>query len=143
MGVEVAGSGYLSPMPGTHDDLAPDPRAHHTPDTHLRRWGAVYILLALFIGSWLGQFFTQLQEFRSEQSAHREPFAWSDYLASFFSSTLENWQSEWLQLIFQAILLLGAKHFLFRVDAEDMERLEAKVDKLDRRLEQLGARTTA
>jgi hypothetical protein len=57
---------------------------------HLRRWGAVYLL---FIGSWLGQF---------------------------FASTFENWQSEWLQLIFQAILLLGAKHWLFRVDAEDL-----------------------
>jgi hypothetical protein len=31
-------------------------------------------------------------------------------------------------LIFQAILLLGAKHWLFKVDAEDLERIEAKID---------------
>ena len=95
---------------------------------HARRWGAVYVLLILFLGSWLGQFFTQLSEFRSEQRTHGEPFIWSDYWVQFFASTFENWQSEWLQLVFQAILLLGAKHWLFQVDAEDMERLENKVD---------------
>lgn len=97
---------------------------------NLRRWGAVYVLLLLFIGSWLGQFFTQLAEFRSEQQQHDQPFAWSDFMASFFSATFENWQSEWLQLIFQAILLLAAKHLLFQADAEDLERIERKIDKI-------------
>ena len=101
---------------------------------HMRRWGAVYVLLLLFLGSWAAQFVTQLSEFRGEQSMHGEPFVWSDYLAQFFASTFENWQSEWLQLIFQAILLLGAKHWIFQVDAEDMERLEKKVDAVAERL---------
>jgi disulfide bond formation protein DsbB len=101
---------------------------------HFRRWGAVYVLLALFIGSWLGQFFTQLSEVRSDQQMHEQPFVWADFLVQFFASTFENWQSEWLQLIFQAILLLGAKHWLFQVDAEDMERLEKKVDAISERL---------
>jgi len=34
---------------------------------HFRRWGAVYLLALLFLGSWLGQFFTQLVRFRGEQ----------------------------------------------------------------------------
>lgn len=97
---------------------------------HLRRWGAVYVLLMLWLGSWLGQFVSQLTEFRAEQSTHGEPFTWADFWPAFFSSTFENWQSEWLQLIFQAILLMGAKHWIFRVDAEDMERIEAKIDKI-------------
>ena len=59
---------------------------------------------------------------------------WGDYLTGFLASTLENWQSEWLQLVFQAVLLLGAKHLIFRVDAEDLERLEAKVDQINRKL---------
>jgi hypothetical protein len=102
---------------------------------HFRRWGAVYLLLILFVGSWLGQFFAQLAEFRSEQKTHAEPFVMSDYLVQFSASTFENWQSEWLQLIFQAILLLGAKHWLFQADAADMERMERKVDAIS---EQLG-----
>lgn len=85
---------------------------------HFRRWGAVYILVVLFCGSWLGQALAMMPEIESE--------GW----IRFWASTFENWQSEWLQLIFQAILLLGAKHWLFRVDAEDMERIENKLDKL-------------
>jgi hypothetical protein len=74
----------------------------------------VYVLLLLFLGSWLGHFFSQLSEFRSEQAMHGQPFMWSDYWSSFIASTLENWQSEWLQLVFQAILLLCAKHWIFK-----------------------------
>ncbi|TDE16023.1 DUF6766 family protein [Jiangella asiatica] len=101
---------------------------------HFRRWGAVYILILLFLGSWMGHFFTQLAEFRSEQQDHDQPFVWSDYLASFFASTFENWQSEWLQLIFQAVLLLAAKHLLFQADAEDLERIERKIDNIHERV---------
>lgn len=98
--------------------------------THLRRWGAVYLLLLLFLGSWLGHFFAQMSGFTAEQLQHDQVFTWSDFLPAFLSSTLENWQSEWLQLVFQAILLLGAKHLIFQVDAQDMERLERKVDRV-------------
>jgi disulfide bond formation protein DsbB len=101
---------------------------------HFRRWGAVYVLIVLFLGSWLGQLFTQISQFRTEQAMHQEPFSWGDFFAQFFASTFENWQSEWLQLIFQAILLLGAKHWLFQVDAEDLERIEKKVDAVSERL---------
>ena len=97
---------------------------------HLRRWGAVYLLLALFAGSWLGQFLTQLSQFVSEQQQHGAAFSWAEYLPTFFASTFENWQSEWLQLVFQAILLLGAKHLIFQVDAQDLERIERKLDDL-------------
>jgi disulfide bond formation protein DsbB len=101
---------------------------------HFRRWGAVYMLLVLFIGSWLGQFFSQLTQFRSEQQTHNEPFMWADFWPEFLASTFENWQSEWFQLVFQAILLMGAKHWIFKVEAEDMERLERKIDAIQDRL---------
>jgi hypothetical protein len=120
---------------GMSQDLAPDPRPNRRKDSHVRRWGAVYLLAVLFVGSWLGQFFSQLTEFRSEQQDHGQAFAWADYWPAFFASTFENWQSEWLQLVFQGILLLGAKHIIFRVDAEDMERLEAKVDRISQQLD--------
>jgi hypothetical protein len=101
---------------------------------HIRRWGAVYVLLLLFLGSWLGHFASQLVEFRNDQRAHGQSFAWADFWPAFLSSTLENWQSEWLQLVFQAVLLLGAKHWIFKVDAEDLERIEAKLDEVKDRL---------
>jgi hypothetical protein len=82
----------------------------------------------------VGQLFAQLSEFRSEQQMHGEPVVMSDFFVQFMASTFENWQSEWLQLIFQAILLLGAKHWLFQVDAEDLERVERKLDAVAERL---------
>ncbi|MEV4287364.1 hypothetical protein AB0K40_17810 [Nonomuraea bangladeshensis] len=85
---------------------------------HLRRWGAVYILVLLFAGSWAGQAVAMQATIAEE--------GWSEFWAASF----ENWQSEWLQLVFQAVLLLGAKHWLFRVEAEDLERIEAKLDQL-------------
>lgn len=75
-----------------------------------------------------------MAEFTSTQTQHGQPFQWGEFMQQFCASTFENWQSEWLQLIFQAILLLGAKHWLFRVDAEDLERIEAKVDDIKDRL---------
>ncbi|MEU3011697.1 DUF6766 family protein [Nocardia asteroides] len=97
---------------------------------HFRRWGAVYLLILLFLGSWAAQFVTQLIAYRSSQQDLGLPFTWSGYWPDFLSSTFENWQSEWLQLVFQAILLLGAKHWIFRVDAETSERIESKIDDL-------------
>ena len=52
---------------------------------HLRRWGAVWVLVALFVGSWVGQMVTMVPE-----------TGWLE----FWAATFENWQSEWLQLVF-------------------------------------------
>jgi hypothetical protein len=111
--------------------------------SHFRHWGAVYVLLILFLGSWLGQFFTQLAEFSSEQQTHGEPFVWSDFLYTYFAATLENWQSEWFQLIFQAILLMGAKHLIFATDAKDLERIEGKIDDLHQTILPAGTQRSA
>ena len=50
--------------------------------------------------SWIGQFLFQMVVVRNEAEQHGQPFTWSDFLPQFFSSlTLENWQSEFLQLV--------------------------------------------
>lgn len=97
---------------------------------HLQRWGAVYLLLGLLLGSWLGQLFAQIAEVTNEARAHRQEFEWAEFWPQFWSATFENWQSEWLQLFVQAAVLLAMKHLIFKADAEDMERLDAKFDRL-------------
>lgn len=57
---------------------------------------------ALFLLSWIGQFFFQMTVEANEASQHGQSFSWGEFLPQFFSSTLENWQSEFLQLIWQA-----------------------------------------
>jgi hypothetical protein len=53
---------------------------------------------ALFLISWVGHAIAEWQVFTDEQAAHGEEPAIGDFLAQFTSSTLENWQSEFLQL---------------------------------------------
>ncbi len=102
---------------------------------HLRYWGAVWLLLALWLGSWVGQGVFQWSEYVSTQQEHSATIQVSQFIAEFMAATLENWQSEWLQLIYQAIFLLGFKHLFFKVDAEDLERIEQKLDRALNRLD--------
>lgn len=85
---------------------------------HLRRWGAAYILLVLFLGSWAGQLVAMLPTIGEQ--------GWSE----FWSATLENWQSEFLQLLVQAVMVVGLAGRLFAVSKDDVHRLERKVDAL-------------
>lgn len=102
---------------------------------HLRRWGACYLLAALFVASIIGQFITQAAAFTSEQAEHGQPFTWGDYLPEFGASVLENLQSEWAQLLCQAVIVVALADRLFTRSLDDMRRLERKVDALlaDRR----------
>lgn len=95
---------------------------------HLSQWGVAYILLALFLSSWYFQYLTQWEEFVQEQIVHGEPISSSQFVIEFWRSTLENWQSEFLQLLVQAVLV--ASYFqskLFRAeysaDKEDVEKI--------------------
>ena len=92
--------------------------------SHFRRWGAAYLLAALFVASWAGQFVTTLIEVGNQAREHGEQFTMSDFWPQFLSATFENWQSEWLQLLVQAVVLLGLKHVLFKADAIDMEQVQ-------------------
>lgn len=92
--------------------------------SHLKRWGAAYLLFALFLGSWGAQFVFMLIEVGNQAAQHGQPFQMSEFWPEFFAATFENWQSEWLQLFVQAVILLGMKHVLFKADAEDTEQMQ-------------------
>lgn len=92
--------------------------------SHLQKWGAAYLMLALFLTSWLGQFIAQMIEFGNEAREHGQAFTMSEYWPAFLAATFENWQSEWLQLAFQAVVLLGMKHVMFKADAIDTEEIQ-------------------
>ena len=90
--------------------------------SHLSRWGALYLLVVLFAGSWVGQFAAQL------------PVIEREGMAEFWAATFENWQSEFLQLTVQAGVVVALADRVFRASTRDRERIEAKVDELLRRV---------
>jgi len=92
--------------------------------SHLKRWAAAYIMAGLFLISWTGQFVMMLIESGNEARQHGQRFSMAEFLPQFWGSTFENWQSEWLQLLFQAVFLLALKHVLFKADAKDIEQVQ-------------------
>jgi len=102
--------------------------------SHLRRWGAVYLLFALFAASWIGQFVAMLIEVGNDAREHGQLFEMSEFWPQFWAATFENWQSEWLQLFVQAVILLGMKHVLFKADAEDMEQVQLDLTEIKEHL---------
>jgi hypothetical protein len=85
---------------------------------------------ALFLFSWAGQFVFQLIEARNDAAEHGSVFEWSQYWPQFLSSTFENWQSEFLQLVWQAAGLAIFYFWGSSQSKEGDERLESKIDRL-------------
>ena len=57
------------------------------------------LMSVIFIGSWLGQSVTGWSDYNEMQREHHDPtVSWAGYVgsASFWESTLQNWQSEFL-----------------------------------------------
>src|SRR5215211_2626296 len=95
-----------------------------------RNYSLSIVLAGLFLVSWLAQLLVQLPEYAREQADHGQPFDTAGFLLTFWRSTLENWQSEFLQLLTFVVLTAV---FIHRDSAESKdgdERLEAKVDQL-------------
>jgi hypothetical protein len=69
--------------------------------TSMRLWknfGLSLGFCALFFLSWIGQGIAQWQRYTDDQREHKEPVETGDFTSDFLQSTLENWQSEFLQL---------------------------------------------
>src|SRR5688500_17004149 len=71
-----------------------------------REFGLGLVLMMLFFATWIGQAFAEWQTYTDEQRAHGESATAGDFASEFAQSTLENWQSEFLQL-FAFVSLAG------------------------------------
>lgn len=103
-------------------------------DKFLRRWSAVIILLVFFFLSWIGQFTNQLEEVKQKSQQHGQEFHMSEFWPQFWSSTFENWQSEWLQLATQAILISALAEYFFRKGSEDQYKTHLMIEELQNEL---------
>jgi hypothetical protein len=99
-------------------------------NTFLRNWGAVLILILFFIGSWTGQFVNQLNVVKQEAEQHQQEFKMEEFWPQFWSSTFENWQSEWLQLSTQALLISGFASYIFRKQDEEHFKTQLMIEEL-------------
>lgn len=97
-------------------------------------WPVAYsftvVTFALFLISWLGQFVFQLAEVRADAADQGQVFEWADFWVKYLAATLENWQSEALQLCWQAAGLALFYHWGSSQSRETEDRIEAKLDAL-------------
>jgi hypothetical protein len=90
-----------------------------------REFGLGLTLMILFFGTWMAHGITEWQTFTDDAREHGESPEAGDFFAEFGQSTLENWQSEFLQLF--AFVTLAAL-FIHKGSAESKdgeERIEA------------------
>jgi hypothetical protein len=96
-----------------------------------REFGLGLSLMILFFGTWVAQGIAQWQTYTDEQLAHGESTHAGDFFSEFAHSTLENWQSEFLQLF--AFVVLAAL-YIHKGSAESKDSDE-KVEAALRRIE--------
>jgi hypothetical protein len=99
-----------------------------------REFGLGLILMILFFTTWLAQGIAQWQTFTDEQHSHGESVEVGDFVSEFGQSTLENWQSEFLQLFSFVVL---AALFIHKGSAESKdgdEKLEAALRRIEEKL---------
>jgi hypothetical protein len=118
--------------------LARSIRDERTPGRGVwREFGLGLSLMLLFLGTWLAHGIAQWQTYTDEQREHGEPVETGDFVSDFGMSTLENWQSEFLQLFAFVVL---ASLYIHKGSAESKdgeERLEASLRRIEERLETL------
>jgi hypothetical protein len=89
-------------------------------------WITAVLFLASLIGHWIFAWFA----FVNEQVAHGQPIIFSEYFIEVMRDTLENWQSEFLQLIWQVAGLAILFYIGSPQSKEGDDRKEEKLDKI-------------
>ena len=102
------------------------------------RYSYAWVTLGFFVISIVGHWLFGWFAYVDEQNAHGQPIEVPSYLVEMTRDTLENWQSEFLQLLWQVgglafLLFLGSPQ-----SKEGHDRLEAKVDEILRRVDPKG-----
>jgi len=93
-----------------------------------------FFLISL-AGHWVFGWFAYV----NEQLAHNQPVQVSDYAVQMLRDTLENWQSEFLQLLWQVVGLALLLYVGSPQSKEGNDRMEAKIDALLRKVDPANA----
>ena len=94
----------------------------------LKDYSFLWITLIFFIFSLVGHWTAAWYAYTNEQEAHNQPIEVQQYLTEVTRDTLENWQSEFLQLIWQ---VAGLAYLWYLGSPQSKEGDERKEEKLD------------
>jgi hypothetical protein len=95
-----------------------------------KKYGYVWVTAFLFLFSLLGHWVFAWAAYKEEAKEHNQPIVMKDYVNQTMRDTLENWQSEFLQLIWQVAGLAFLLHVGSPQSKEGDDRKEEKLDLL-------------
>lgn len=102
-----------------------------------REFGLSLALMTLFFTTWFAHGIAEWQSYTDDQRQHNEPVEVGDFVNEFSRATLENWQSEFLQLF--AFVSLAAL-YIHKGSAESKdgeEKIEASLRRIEEHLKTL------
>ena len=98
-------------------------------------FGLSLVLCMLFFVTWAAHGVVEWQEFAEEQRAHGESAAASGFVVAYGQSTLENWQSEFLQLFSFVVLAAALVHRGSAESRDSEDRIEQMLQDIKRKLD--------
>jgi hypothetical protein len=104
-----------------------------------REFALGLILMMLFFATWVAHLIVEWQVFTDEQLAHGVEPQVGDFVAQFGRSTLENWQSEFLQLFSFVVLAALYIHKGSAESKDGEENIEASLRRIEQHLGTLPA----
>jgi hypothetical protein len=99
-----------------------------------REFSLGLILMALFFTTWGAHLIASYQVFTDEQRSHGDKPQLGDFVAEFANGTLENWQSEFLQLFSFVVLAALYIHKSSAESKDSEEKLEASLRRIEAHL---------
>jgi hypothetical protein len=105
------------------------------PGSIWRNYGFLWVTGGFFVISLIGHWIFGWFAYVSQQQAHNLPIEVSGWVVEMGRDTLENWQSEFLQLIWQVAGLALLLHVGSPQSKEGDDRMEAKLDAILRRVD--------
>jgi len=87
--------------------------------------------------AWFGQLVTQWFTWANEQREHQQPLEVGDSLWQFWTSTLENWQSEFLQLLTFVVLTTFLIHRNSPESRDSDDEMQRSLNRIEKRLKSL------
>jgi hypothetical protein len=100
-----------------------------------RKRGFLWITFAFFVMSFAIHWTYAWFSYAEEQIEHNQPIELSGYFNQTLRDTMENWQSEFLQLMWQVAGLSFLLYVGSPQSKENEERLEKKLDAILQKLE--------
>jgi uncharacterized protein DUF6766 len=99
-----------------------------------REFSLGLILMILFFTTWIAHGITEWQVFTDEQLSRGQSPAIGDFISEFGQSTLENWQSEFLQLFSFVVLAALYIHKGSAESKDGEENIEASLRRIEEHL---------